>query len=72
MTYEATAVTLKSNHIYPEPLLSESGEVVGLEVKANPATVKDRVFYIEKILDKKEFKITFDKTTGCKIFITKK
>lgn len=71
MKWEETVVELKRNHIYADPLPGESGELVGLTVNANDTIKDDRIFYISNVLDKKEFKVFWDKKIS-KIVIIKK
>lgn len=71
MSYEDATVELKRNHLYPEPLLSDAGEVSGLTISANPYTKDDRIFYLNTVLDKKEFKVFWDKKIS-RVVITKK
>lgn len=71
MTWEETIIHLKHEHIYPDPLLSESGSVCGLTVNANEYTKEDKIFYLQSALEKKEFKVVWDKKIS-KVVITKK
>lgn len=71
MTWEETKIELARNHIYADPLHSDSGSVVGLKVSANPYVKEDRMFCISNALDRSKFKVIWDKKIE-KIVITKK